>query len=79
MSIFTCEQPIEISKSVMDLFIFEQSGENCLLRILKKMLIHVEDCCLYMDEREVFRHINKGEFVQECFREIPLEHLFRDN
>lgn len=46
MSIFTCEQPIEISKSVLDLFIFEQSGESCLLRILKKMLVHVEQRCL---------------------------------
>jgi len=54
MSIFTCEQPIEISKSILDLFIFESSGEVCLLRILRKMLIHVEERCLSMDERQVF-------------------------
>lgn len=63
MSIFTCEQPIEISKFIFDMFIFEQSGEECLLRVLRKMLQHVEDRCLAMDERQLFTFINKGEFV----------------
>ena len=79
MSIFTCEQPIEISKSILDLFIFESSGERCLLRILSKMLSHIEERCLSMGEKQVFQYINKGEFVQDCFREISLENLFRDD
>ena len=80
MSIFTCEQPIEISKSILDLFIFEQSGERCLLRILSKMLGHVEERCLKMGtDKEVFNYINKGLFVQDCFKEIMFENLFRDD
>lgn len=31
-----------------------------------------------MKEREMFDFINKGLFVQTCFREVPLEILFRD-
>ena len=63
MSIFTCEQPIEVSKFVFDLFIFEQSGEVCLWRTIKKMLQHVEERCLKKNERELFNFISKGEFV----------------
>jgi len=63
----------------LDLFIFEQSGERCLLRILSKMLGHVEKRCLSMEEKEVFDYINKGQFVLDCFKEIPLENLFRDD
>ena len=63
MSIFTCEQPIEVSKFVFDLFIFEQSGEVCLWRTIKKMLQHVEERCLKKNEHELFTFINKGEFV----------------
>ena len=79
MSIFTCEQPIEVSKFVFDLFIFEQSGEVCLWRTIKKMLQHVEERCLKMNEHELFTFINKGEFVQVCMKEVPLTQLFADD
>jgi len=54
MSIFTFEYPIEVSKRIFDLFIFEQSGDECLWRLLAKMLMNVEERCLKMNERELF-------------------------
>ena len=79
MSIFSCKQPVQISKDVFDLFFFEQSGEECLLRLLMKMLRHVEHRCLKMEEKELFDFISNGSFVEVCFNEILLEELFRDD
>ncbi len=79
LSIFACNQPIETSKYVFDLFFFEQSGDVCLIRLLMKMLRHVEKRCLLMEEKEMFDFISNGSFVQVCFNEILLEELFRDD
>ena len=70
MSIFTVITPIEISKQIMDYFIFENSssdrtifytnGEKCLLQLLFKMLKFVEKRCLKMDEDELFGFLKNG-------------------
>jgi hypothetical protein len=36
--IFTCTFPVNISKRIFDLFIWEKSGERCLLRLIFKCL-----------------------------------------
>lgn len=41
-----------------------------------KMLGHVEERCLQMEEKEMFDFISNGSFVQVCFNEIKLDELF---
>ena len=77
MSIFTVVAPINISKYVMDLFIFERSGEEGLLRILFRMLKHVEERCLEMEEDPLFLYIKSGAFIEDCFRELTLSDIFK--
>ena len=42
MPIFTCNFPVHLSKYVLELFMWEQSGHHCLLRVIAKALKHVE-------------------------------------
>jgi hypothetical protein len=77
MTIFTWA-PVELSKHVFDLFIWENSNELCLLRLITKCLQHVEERCLTMSEKQVMDFIIKGEFIKVSFEEIPLNQLFLD-
>ena len=77
MSVFTAIAPIEISKHIMDLFCYEQSAEECLIRVLFKMLAHVEPRCLLMGEEECFGYLKTGKFIIDAFDEVMLEDLFR--
>lgn len=44
-----------------------------------RMLQHVEQRCLTMEEEEIFDFISNGSFVEVCFNEIPIDNLFRDD
>jgi|688.fasta_scaffold1273132_1 hypothetical protein len=87
MSIFTCIAPIEISKRIMDYFLFENSspdrartvidGERCLLQLLFRMLKFVQPRCLRMEEDELFAYLKNGKFIQDCFAEMYAEDMFK--
>lgn len=44
-----------------------------------RMLQHVEQRCLAMEEKEIFDFISNGSFVEVCFNEIMIDNLFRDD
>jgi len=79
MPIFTCAMPVDVTKHIFDLFIWEQSGHLCLLRVISMCLTRVEEKCLQMSEEDMFQYIRKGTFVQECIEEVPLTDLFLDS
>ena len=87
MSVFTCIAPIEMSKKIMDYFIFQNcyaiddqsiQSENCVLQVLFNMLKHVEDRCLKMDEDQLFDYLQKTNFISDCFEEMPPHKLFQE-
>ena len=80
MPVFTVVTPIEHSKFVMDLLLYETSNqakigtsnasEECLLRVLFMMLKCVETKCLSMGEEALFKYLKNGDFVIDCFAEL---------
>lgn len=78
MPIFTCTIPVDLSKHIFDLFLWEKSGETCLMRLIAKCFRHVEPRCLQMEEDKMFDFISKGTFIQTCFEELSLVELFLD-
>ena len=76
MPIFTCNFPVHLSKYVLELFMWEQSGHHCLLRVIAKALKHVEQRCLSMPESEMLDFVSKGTFLIVTFEEVSLVDLF---
>ena len=62
---------------MFDLFVWERTGVECILRVIMKCLKHVQARCLKMDEREMNEYLTKnGQFIQDSFNEVTLQVLF---
>jgi hypothetical protein len=78
LPIFNQFAPIEISKHIFDLFVWEQTGMECLERVFFKCLMKMEPKALTMKSKQIACYFKSGEFLRDAFETIPLQCLFKD-
>jgi hypothetical protein len=78
MCIFTFSVPIEISKRVFELVIFEKDipGEEIMLRILFRCIKHTEATVLQLQGKAVYKYYSEATFILDTFAELPIEEIF---
>jgi len=59
--------PVEVSRRVFELVIFEGYGDDSLSRCIVYMLMIMQDNVLAMDMGARFRYIGHGKFIGDCF------------
>lgn len=64
--------PVEVSRRVFELVIFEGYGDDSLSRCIVYMLMITQDKSLAMDMGERFRYIGHGKFIADCFEDKAL-------
>ena len=66
--------PVEVSRRLFELVIFEGYGDESLSRCIVYMLMITQDKSLPMNAGDRFRYIGHGKFIADCFQE---RHLFK--
>ena len=64
--------PVEVSRRLFELVIFEGYGDESLSRCIVYMLMITQDKSLPMDAGDRFRYIGHGKFIADCFQERDL-------
>jgi len=64
--------PVEVSRRVLELVIFEGFGDESLSRMIVYMLMINQEKVLELDAGARFRYIGHGKFIEECFRDKDL-------
>jgi hypothetical protein len=59
--------------------VWEQSGVDCILRLIFKCMKYVEPRSSTMKGKEVVDFIKSCKFIEVCFDEIPLQSLFKND
>ena len=59
--------PVEVSRRVVELVIFEGYGDESFTRCIVYMLILTQERCLEFDAGDRFRYIGHGKFIADCF------------
>ena len=60
--------PVEVSRWVLELVIFEGYGDESLSRCIVYMLMIAEEQVLKMSSADRFRYIAHGKFIADCFQ-----------
>ena len=64
--------PVEVSRRLFELVIFEGYGDESLSRCIVYMLMITQEKSLPMDAGNRFRYIGHGKFIADCFEDQDL-------